>query len=187
MKPELVSAYLTTLKKKTGLTYEAIASKSQRSESTVKNLCLGNVDDPRLDTVAPIVYALGGSIDEMLNPDERDEMKEVSVIALKESYEHQHSLMKEAYETQVNNVRSHYEQHCQDIKENAEVRLSDRDKIISALEGHIKGLKETESREIKRLKISNHIKTGIITLFVLGIAALLILEHIFPHKGWITF
>ena len=68
MDAKLVANYISTLKTKTGLTYEAIAAKSERSESTVKNLCNGKSEDPRLDTVAPIVYALGGSIDEMLNP-----------------------------------------------------------------------------------------------------------------------
>ena len=61
MDAKLVANYISTLKTKTGLTYEAIAEKSERSESTVKNLCNGKSEDPRLDTVAPIVYALGGS------------------------------------------------------------------------------------------------------------------------------
>ena len=39
MDAKLVAKYLTSLKEKSGLTYEAIAEKSGRSESTVKNLC----------------------------------------------------------------------------------------------------------------------------------------------------
>ena len=68
MDKEIVAEYLSLLKAKTGLTYEAIAEKSNKSESTVKNLCLGKAEDPRIDTVTTIVYALGGSMDEMLNP-----------------------------------------------------------------------------------------------------------------------
>ena len=37
---ELVAEYLSSLKVKTGLSYEAIAKKSNSPESTVKNLCL---------------------------------------------------------------------------------------------------------------------------------------------------
>ena len=90
MKAELVAKYLKQLMTKTGLTYEAVAEKSERSESTVKKLCNGQTEDPRVDTVAPIVYALGGSMDEMLNPGKsKDEIKEVGVSSLKEFYEFQ--------------------------------------------------------------------------------------------------
>ena len=61
MDARLVAKYLTALKEKSGLTYEAVAEKSGRSESTVKNLCSGKTEDPRLDTVAPVIYAVGGS------------------------------------------------------------------------------------------------------------------------------
>ena len=69
MQAELVAKYLNELRSKTGLTFETISEKSGKPVSTVKNLCNGKTEDPRLDTVAPVVYALGGSIDEMLNPD----------------------------------------------------------------------------------------------------------------------
>ena len=66
MDASLVAKYLTELKEKSGLTYEAIAKKSGTSPQTVKNLCLGKSDDPRIKTVAPVTYALDGSIDEMI-------------------------------------------------------------------------------------------------------------------------
>ena len=75
MDAKLVAKYILSLKEKSGLTYEAIAEKSQRSESTVKNLCSGKTEDPRLDTVAPVIYAMGGSIDEMYTGKNKDEIK----------------------------------------------------------------------------------------------------------------
>lgn len=79
MKAEFVAEYLSLLKAKTGLTYEAIA------ESSVKNICLGKSGDPQISTIAPIVYALGGSMDEMLNPEKsKDELKEVILCLSKE-------------------------------------------------------------------------------------------------------
>ena len=63
MDAQLVAQYLTSLKEKSGLTYEAIAEKCQRSESTVKKLLAGKTEDPRLDTVAPVIYTMGGSLD----------------------------------------------------------------------------------------------------------------------------
>ena len=170
MRAEIVANYLSMLKTKTGLTYEAIAEKSERSLSTVRNLCTGKTEDPRLDTVSPVVYALGGSIDEMLNPDKsKDEMKETSVLALKESYEHQLSLLKIAYDEQINNVRAHYEQHHNDLKENFEKRLADKREII----------------EIQKKECFSHKVFSWGCGFVL--VALLIAEVMNPNLGWFRF
>lgn len=131
MKAELVAEYLTALRIKNGLTYEAIAEKSKRSESTVKNLCTGKTEDSRLDTVAPIVYAMGGSIDEMYNPDKsKDEIKETSVLAMKDIYENQLNAIKSSYDEKISNIRSHYEQHHKDLVDKFEMGLVDKREII---------------------------------------------------------
>ena len=177
MDAKLVAEYLSTLKGKTGLTYEAIAEKSDRSESSVKNLCLGKSDDPRIDTVAPIVYALGGSMDEMLNPKKsKDELKETSVIALKDSYEYQANLLKEANETHINNIRSHYEQHHEDLKENFEKRLADKRDIIDAKNAHIKTL---EKACLYSIVFS--------CVCILVLVGLLIAEVMNPNLGWLRY
>ena len=170
MDKNLVAEYLSNLKAKTGLTYETIAEKSGRSESTVKNLCLGKAEDPRLDTVAPIVYAMGGSMDEMLNPKQsKDEIKETSVLAMKDIYENQLNAIKESYDEQITNIRNHYEQHHQDLVDNFEKRLADK-------------------REIIELQKTEH-KTSKIVAWILGIIliALLIAEVTNPSLGWIKF
>lgn len=177
MKAELVANYLSMLKAKTGLTYEAIAEKSKRSESTVKNLCLGKAEDPRIDTVAPVVYALGGSMDEMLNPEKnKDELKETSVIALKDSYKHQVELQKETYEVHIGNIRTHYEQHHEDLKENFEKRLADKREIIETKDAHIKTLE----KECRHNKIAFWI---CICVFV----TVLIVEIMNPNLGWFRY
>ena len=131
MDANLVAKYITALKEKTGLSYETIAKKSNTSESTVKNLCLGKTEDPRLNTVAPVVYAMGGSIDEMCNPDKsRDEVKEISIASIKEIYEQQLSEMAKTNETHINNIRSHYEQHRDDTISNFERLIKEKDKQI---------------------------------------------------------
>ena len=177
MKPEVVANYLSLLKTKTGLTYDAIAEISGRSESSVKNLCLGKSDDPRIDTIAPIVYALGGSLDEMINPKKsKDELKETSVIALKDSYEHQASLMKETSEAHINNIRSHYEQHHEDLKENFEKRLSDKRELIESYKEHIKTLK----KDFLLCKIALFI---CVAVFI----GVLIAELANPELGWFRY
>ena len=170
MKAELVAEYLSLLKAKTGLTYEAIAEKSNRSESSVKNLCTGKSDDPRIDTIAPIVYALGGSMDEMLNPKKsKDELKETSVIALKDTYEYQAHLLKESNEAHINNIRAHYEQHHEDLKENYERRLADKRELIDTLR-----------MELRSSKMFSWI-------CVLVLVALLIAEVMNPNLGWFRY
>ena len=177
MKAELVAEYLTALRLKNGLTFEAIAKRSNRSESTVKNLCNGKTEDPRLDTVAPIVYAMGGSIDEMYNPDKsKDEIKETSVLAMKDIYENQLNAIKESYDAQINNIRGHYEQHHDDLKENYEKRLADKRELIETKDAHIKSL-EKEGR-------SHKIAFWICISLLVGI---LILEVMNPNLGWIRY
>lgn len=177
MDARLVAGYLSNLKAKTGLTYEAIAEKSDRSESSVKNICLGKADDPRIDTIAPIVYALGGSIDEMLNPGKnKDEIKEVSVSSLKDFYEFQIASMKETNEAHILNIRSHYEQHHEDLKENFERRLSDK-----------RELNDSQKEQIKELKRANLIKNLIITFFATIFVVLFILEIMHPEHGWLRY
>ncbi len=177
MKAEIVANYLSSLKSKTGLTYEAIAEKSKRSESTVKNLCLGKAEDPRIDTVAPVVYALGGSMDEMLNPEKnKDDLKTTSVIALKESYEFQAALLKETSEIHIGNIRTHYEQHHEDLKENYERRLADKRELIETKNEHIKTLE----KECKHAKIFSWICVSVLV-------TILIAEVMNPNLGWIHF
>lgn len=170
MKAELVAEYLTALRLKNDLTIEAIAEKSKRSVSTVKNLCSGKTEDPRLDTVAPIVYAMGGSIDEMYNPDKsKDEIKETSVLAMKDIYENQLEAIKSSYDEQISNIRGHYEQHHQDLVENFEMRLADKMAII-----------EMQNKENRSCKI---------VAWILGaiLIGLLIAEVANPNLGWLRY
>ena len=170
MKAELVAEYLTALRLKNDLTFEAIAEKSKRSVSTIKNLCTGKTEDPRLDTVAPIVYAMGGSIDEMYNPDKsKDEIKEASVLAMKDIYENQLNAIKESCDAQINNIRGHYEQHHQDLVDNFEKRLSDKREII-----------DMQKKENFSLKIVAWLFGSILVL-------LLIAEVMNPNLGWFRY
>lgn len=169
MDAKLVAKYLTTLKEKSGLTYEAIAEKSERSESTVKNLCSGKTEDPRLDTVAPVIYAMGGSVDEMYTGKSKDEVKEISINSIKEMYEFQLTERAKMEEAHIANIRLHYEQHRQDTINNHEKLLQEKDE-------HIKTLK----RENFIWKVS----AGICAAILIG---LLILEVSNPNLGWIQF
>ena len=188
MKAELVAEYLTSLRLKNELTYEAIAKRSNKSESTVKKICNGQTEDPRLDTVAPIVYAMGGSIDEMFNPGKsKDEIKETSVMAMRDIYENQLNAIKESYDAQINSIRTHYEQHHQDLVDNFEKRLADKQEIINTVtQEKIKLELQLEKKE-KDTKKGNLIRN--IFIIILGgcLIALLVAELLHPEHGWLTF
>lgn len=169
MDARLVAKYLTTLKEKTGLTYESIAEKSERSESTVKNLCSGKTEDPRLDTVAPVIYAMGGSVDEMYTGRSKDQIKEFSIESIKEMYEFQLAEYKATEEAHINNIRAHYEQHRQDFKESHEKQLEYKNLLYIE-----------KCKEARLFKVLAGVGFGILI-------ALLILEVSNPNLGWIKF
>ena len=177
MSTERLANYLNEKRVQAGLTYEAVASISNRPESTVKNLCLGKTEDPRLETIIPIVKAVGGSFDEMLFPEQtKDEMKETSVLALKDIYEYQLSKIKETNEEHIHNIRSHYEQHHEDLKVNFERRLADKRELIESYKEHIKS--------IEKDRHSYKVAFWASVCFLVG---LLVLEVMNPSLGWIKF
>lgn len=169
MDAKLVAKYLTALKEKSGLTYEAIAEKCGMSEATIKNLFTNKTENPRLDTVAPPVYVLGGSIDEMLTGKSKDEVKAFSISSIKEIYEQQLLDISKNHEAHVNNIRSHYEQHIEDLKENFEKRLADKSEII-----------KEKSNHANFFKILACVGLSILV-------ALLIIEVMHPDLGWIRY
>lgn len=186
MDAKQVAKYLTTLKEKSGLTFEAIAEKSQRSESTVKNLCSGKSEDPRIDTVAPIVYAMGGSLDEMFTG-KKDAAKEISLSAIKEMYEFQLAEHRKTEEAHIANIRSHYEQHREDTIQNYEMRLADKREIIKEKDEHIATLKKEHSEQIKTQKKEKVVAFVCALACASVLVGILILEVMNPELGWIKF
>lgn len=167
MSEQLIANYINKKRLEAGLTYEAIASASNIPESTVKNICTGKTKNSGIETVMPIIEAVGGSFDEMLYPDKsKDEVKETSVLAMKEIYENQLNAIKASYDEQINNIRTHYEQHHQDLVNNFEMRLADK-------------------REIIEMQKAEH-KVSKTVAWVLGfiLIALLIAEVTNPNLGW---
>lgn len=107
MDARIVANYFSKLKEKNGFTIEVWAEKSNASVSTLKNLLSGKTEDPRLATVTPYIYAAGGSVDEMLNPN------------FKKS-----------------ETRSQCEQHIADIKANHAREIALKDEIIKIKDSH---------------------------------------------------
>ena len=133
MDEKLLANYLIKKTEGTGLTYEIVAEKSNTPLPTVKNLYTGKTKDPRLTTVAPVIYAVNGSVDEML----LGESKEVSK------------------QPQTNIIT---EQHFNDTIKHYEHRLEDKREIIKEEKEHNTTLK----KEMRSHKIFSCICLGIL-------------------------
>ena len=167
----LIAEYLASLKLKTGITNNAeIAEISKTAEGTIKNLCSAKTDNPGIVTVAQIVYSMGGSLDEMFNQgNAKEEINEVSLLAIKEIYAEQFAATKATHDEEITNIRQHYEQHHQDLVDNFEKRLADKREII-----------EMQKKEHKLSKVVSWVLGGILI-------ALLIAEVMNPNIGWLRY
>lgn len=174
----LIAEYIAKLKLKVGISNPTTLSEiTNTAEGTLKNLCSAKTDNPGISTVAQVVYSLGGSLDEMFNQDKnKEELKEVSVLAIKELYEQQQELFNATNEKHIENIRSHYEQHHEDLKENYERRLADKRELIETKDSHIKTLE----RECFSYKVFSWI-------CVLVLVVLLIAEVMNPNLGWLRY
>ena len=98
---ERLGLYVSKLKERTGLSNEAIGKMCATPESTVKNICNAKTDNPGLFTAAPIIYGLGGSLDEMYLGESKETSQDVSYMALKEVYEAEINALKEINEIHI--------------------------------------------------------------------------------------
>lgn len=173
---EKLSSYLNEKRVQNGLTYEALANISNIPEPTIKNLCSGKTKNPGIETIIPIITAVGGSFDEMINGKNNDEVKETSIIAIKDVYEYQLAALKETNEEHVHNIRSHYEQHHEDLKENYERRLSDKRELI-----------ESYKEQIQNLKKEGHFTKIALCVCIVVFITFLIAEVMNPSLGWLRY
>ena len=170
MSLEKLSSYLNEKRVQNGLTYEALANISNIPEPTIKNLCTGK-------TIIPIMTAVGGSFDEMLSEGKsKEEVKETSILALKDVYEYQLAALKETNEEHIHNIRSHYEQHHEDLRENYERRLSDKRELI-----------ESYKEQIQTLKKEGHFTKIALCVCIVVFITVLIAEVMNPSLGWLRY
>lgn len=189
MPAELIAKYIDAKRSDLGLTYEALATSSNSAESTVKSLCRAKVNNPGIDTVIPVMEAVGGSWDEMLHPEKsKKEIKDAAVLAQKDLYEFQLSTLKETNEIHITNIRAHYEQHIAEknasfekIESHYEKRLADKREVITELEKH---LATVNAHLITAEKEKKWFRIGFVAS-IIAFAALCIAELANPTIGWI--
>ena len=121
--------------------------------------------------------AVGGSFDEMLHPEKnKDEIKETSILALKDVYEYQLATLKETSEEHIRNIRTHYQQHHSDLKENFERRLADKRELLESYKEHIDATKNDK----RKLWLTTCVLASILFL-------ILVADVMFGNVGWIRY
>lgn len=105
----MLTTYLNTLKTKGNFTYETISNLSGISDATIRNIFSGKTEDPRFETVAAIVIAMGGSLDAIYSATKTEDVEANAVITLKETYVQRIADIKEHYEHLLNEKDKHYE------------------------------------------------------------------------------
>lgn len=83
----MVKDYLNTLKKAGNFSWAEIENLSGIPEATARKIFSGETSDPRLETVARLVIAMGGNMDDAINNQKKKEIEISSTITLKESCE----------------------------------------------------------------------------------------------------
>lgn len=172
----ILANYLTKYMKKNNLTFEFVSQKSKTPIATVKNFCSGKTPNPGILNALPVIYAVGGTPEEMLFGENQDIVKEFSIDSIKEMCEQAIAEMVKTNEVHIANIRTHYEQHRQDYKDHTEHRLADKREIIEQQKEHINTLK-------KEL-LTSKIFTATCVLVLVG---LLIAEVMNPNLGWLRF
>ncbi len=178
---------------KLGWSMEKTAEESNIPLQTTKNVLTGKSRNSRTDTVKALADALGVPIaevfadEEILEEEVIEEMEnkviqenkadEVSVLALKEIYEYQITLMKEANQEHIKNIREHYERH-----------ITDLEKHIVDLEKHYEKRLADKREHIDTIMLD---KRWFRFASVFSVIALLgvffFIEFMTPGHGWFTF
>lgn len=81
----MVKDYLATLKNAGDYSWAEISNITGLPESTIRKVFSGETTDPRFDTVAKIVLAMGGDLSDAISNSKKKEIEVSSTISLKES------------------------------------------------------------------------------------------------------
>lgn len=79
--------YLNALKSKGNFSWGDLSSLSGLPDATIRKIFSGETADPRLETVARLVTAMGGSLDEMIGRGKKEKVEMNAIMTVKEVYE----------------------------------------------------------------------------------------------------
>lgn len=120
-----VREYIAALMKAGGFSYEDAANLSGTPAQTVRNIVTGKTPDPRFATLAKIIIALGGDLNEIVGYEKKKEIEVNSTVSLKETYEMRIADLIKSYEERIEDVKAFSDQRVADLKKLYEERFED--------------------------------------------------------------
>jgi transcriptional regulator with XRE-family HTH domain len=130
-----VKEYLIALKNAGEFSYEDIANLSGIPHQTVRNIYTGKTPDPRFGTVAKIIIALGGDLNEIVGGEKKKEIEVNSMVSLKETYEMRIADLIKSYEERIEDVKAFCELRLADTRRGYEERIAELKEIYRSREG----------------------------------------------------
>ena len=122
---EKAREYMHALKEAGNFTYEDIANLSGIPLQTVRNIFSGKTPDARFGTVAKLVTAMGGDLNEVVGYEKKKEIEVNSMVSLKETYEMRIADLINANEKRIEDIKALFETRILDVHKCCETRLAD--------------------------------------------------------------
>lgn len=120
-----IKEYIIALKEAGKFTLEDIANLSGIPLQTVRNIYTGKTPDARFGTVAKIVIALGGDLNELIGYEKKKEIEVNSTVSLKETYEMRISDLIDSYDRRIEDIKELCEMRIVDVQKCCEIRIAD--------------------------------------------------------------
>ncbi len=124
-----VRDYLVALKNAGDFTFEDIANISGIPLPTIRNIYSGKTPDARFGTIAKIVIALGGDLNELIGYEKKKEIEINSTVSLKETYEMRIADLVKSYEERIEDIKELCEMRIADVQKCCDMRIADLKQI----------------------------------------------------------
>lgn len=131
--------YILALKEAGNFTFEDMANVSGIPLATIRNICSGKTPDARFGTIAKIVIAMGGDLNELIGYEKKKEIEVNSTVSLKETYEMRIADIIKSNEERIADIKELCEMRISDIRSCCEARLKD---TVAFYEHRIQSLEE---------------------------------------------
>ena len=123
---EKAREYILALKDAGHFSIEDIATMSGVASQTINNICSGKTEkNPGFPTIAKIVIAMGGDMNELVGYERKKEIEVNSTVSLKETYEMRIADIVKSYETRIEDIKALCETRIADVQKCCETRLAD--------------------------------------------------------------
>lgn len=120
--PEKVCVYLAALKNETKMSWAELSQKTGLPDSTIRKIFSGSTLDPRLETISQIVFAMNGSLDDMLKGSQTDTQKQEAPADAKKAEEAEKlralgtEHMQKSYEKRLDEKEASMQQYIASLK-----------------------------------------------------------------------